>query len=448
MGTISRIIKKQPNIIKKIYYNIVPFEKRYGEQFIRTFNFIMNSKEWDIKKLKEYQFEQLQNLLQHSYNNVPYYTNLFNEHNINLKDIQCFEDIKKIPLLTKDLIIKNQKDLLAINYKNKKLHTIKTSGSTGKKLEFFADDDVYKKEAAFVLRAYKEHGASLYDKNSIWLRRYVPAEFNKNLWYFDHELKRLYMSAYHLNENTLESYINEISKKKYHTLVGYPSSIYALACLLEEQSKALNISAIHAASEMMLPQWKEKIEKVFNLKIKCHYGQMEKVSLFYQDSENDFYKEALEYSFTEFMTENNEDVVIGTGFLNYAMPFIRYKTNDTAEVNECKNLFGLPKTVKQFNGRCDDILISKNGTRLPGVNFYTMMYKVNGIKMFQIIQKTRDDILFKFIKDEKFSEKTLENITIGLKERIGNVNISFQEVHEIERNKTSGKIRCIFNEIQ
>jgi phenylacetate-CoA ligase len=448
MGVVTSIIKKQPLFIKKLYYNFVPFENRYGEEFKNTFNFIMQSKDWDLNKLKEFQFQELKKILIHSRDNVPYYRDLFNSHGIKVENFQNFDDIKIIPLLTKEIINQNFDKLLAENYKNKKLFKIKTSGSTGKKLEFYATDSVYKKEAAFILRAYKEHGATLYDKPSIWLRRYVPSNEQQDLWNYDYELKRLYMSAYHLNKSTIKQYLEEIQKKKYHTLVGYPSSVYSLACLLEEENLSIEISAIHVASEMMLPQWKEKIEKIFGIPVKAHYGQMEKVSLFQQDLKNDFYSDCLEYSYTEFIKDDEQNIVVGTGFINYAMPFIRYRTNDTAELNNEPTSVGLPKTVKYFNGRCDDILIAKNGTRLPGVNFYTMMYKIDGVKMFQINQKSLDMVNFKLVKSDKFTTDTLKQIEDGLKKRIGDVKINFDIVENIERNKTSGKIRCIFNEIK
>ena len=448
MGTVSKIFKKQPFFIKKLYYNLVPFEKRYGEDFIKTYNFIMETKDWSLDKLKNYQFEQLKQILIHSKVNVPYYKNLFNLYDIKVESFQDFDDLKKIPLLTKDIIINNFENLIAQNYKNKKLFKIKTSGSTGKKLEFFITDDVFKKEAAFILRAYKEHGATLYDKPSIWLRRYTPSEENKKLWNYDYELRRLYMSAYHINQNSLNDYLNEINKKKYHTLVGYPSSIYSLACLLEESKKNINIEAIHVASEMMLPQWKEKIESVFGLKVKSHYGQMEKVSLFYQDSADDYYKDCLDYSYTEFIKEEEQNVIIGTGFLNYAMPFIRYRTNDTAELNTTYNNESLPKTVKYFNGRCDDMLLAKNGTRLPGVNFYTMMYNIDGVKMFQINQKSLNLINFKIVKSDNFNNQTIPKIQNEMKKRVGDIPLEFEIVEEIKRNTTNGKIRCIFNEIK
>ncbi len=46
-------------------------------------------------------------------------------------------------------------ELVANNYKDKKLYTLKTSGSTGKKLEFLATDDVFKKEADLLGEFYQ-----------------------------------------------------------------------------------------------------------------------------------------------------------------------------------------------------------------------------------------------------------------------------------------------------
>lgn len=448
MGVINSIVKKQPLFIKQLYYNLIPFEYRYGADFKKTYDEIIKNLYLSTDVLKQKQFDELKKILIHCKKNVKYYDKLFSDYDFNPYKFQDFNDIKKLPYLTKDIIKENYDDLIANNYRNKKLYTLKTSGSTGKKLEFVATDDVFKKEAAFILRAYRSHNATLYDKPSIWLRRYVPADANSPLWNYDFELKRLYMSAYHLNADSLDKYLIEIKKRKYHTLVGYPSSIYALACLLEETNTNIEIKAIHTASEMMLPQWREKINKVFNINVKSHYGQMEKVSLFIQDNEDEKYKDCIDYSYTEFIEEENQNVIVGTGFINYAMPFVRYKTNDTVETINIDSQIGLPKIIQQVNGRCDDILISTNGARLPGVNFYTMMYKIDGIKMFQIIQKSKNNIIFKIVKNEKFNSNTLNLIEDGLKKRIGDVTITFDFVEEIERNKTTGKVRCIFNEIQ
>ena len=76
----------------------------------------------------------------------------------------------------------------------------------------------------------------MYDKPSIWVRRYVPKNNNSPLWYFDEELKRLYISAYHINQETIYKYFKIINSINASTLVTYPSSAYILAKLAKKMA--------------------------------------------------------------------------------------------------------------------------------------------------------------------------------------------------------------------
>ena len=451
MSTISNLIKKQPIYIKKLYYNIIPFRYRYHKVFRQTYDFLNKSQHWSTDKLNSYQIGKLSHLLLHSYNNVPYYKNLFDKLKLHPTDIKNIHDLSKIPILTKDLIKKNAKMLIATNINKSKLLKFQTSGSTGERFEFIGTDEMYKKEAAFVLRAFHSHGATMYNQPSIWLRRYSPNN-GKTLWYYDHELKRLYMSPYHINKDTIKSYLYKMNSINASTLVGYPSSIYILACYIEELGLKLNnVKYIHVASEKILPEWKEKIESVLNIQVKAHYGQMEKVSFFYQTEFSDNYTEALEYGVTQFEKdpETSESTIIATGFLNYAMPFIRYQMNDTAVLNYTNSEFGLPETVIDFNGRSDDILTTIKGSKIPGVNFYTMMYNIPGVMMFQLVQVSRELINVIIVPDKKyFSDETNAVIKNGIKVRMGSIKVKITIVDEILRSKKTGKIKCIINEIQ
>ena len=93
MGSVSRIIKKSPNYIKSAYYKFVPFRYRYGNVYGKTLDFLMKSQEWDEKKLKKYQEDELRKLLTHCYRNVPYYRDMFISrewHPIDFKSIVLF----------------------------------------------------------------------------------------------------------------------------------------------------------------------------------------------------------------------------------------------------------------------------------------------------------------------------------------------------------------------
>ena len=443
MGSINKIVKKSPNFIKRLYYNTVPFSKRYGKVYEDTLSFLLQSSQWDEQQVKDYQFLELRKLLQHCYHNVPFYKQIFIENNWKPEDFREIEDLQNFPVLTKKIIMDNANLMRAAGYQGQKSYPITTSGSSGDKLKFYVNDEVFKKEAAFNMRAYLEQGAQMYDIPSVWLRRYVPKESDSPLWYYDHELKRLYMSAYHLNDDTISQYIDKINSGNYQTICTYPSSAYILACLCEENNLKLDlIEKIHVTSEKMLNQWYDKVEDVFNIKPCGHYGQMEKVSFMHQTEDSRNYRQNYEYGVDEFY-DNGDGThgLIATGFINYYMPLIRYRTEDTFVLEDGK--------VKEINGRSSDILVSSSGARLPGVNFYSWIdKKMPAVKMFQIIQKSDKDIIFKYVQNSDCSDNIDSDILSGLTSRLGDMNYDIMRVSEIPRDERTQKIRSIINEVQ
>ena len=97
--------------------------------FRDTYNFLKKSQSWDENRLEEYQFEQLSKLLNHSYENVPYYTRIFDERGLKTSDIQDFKDLRLLPYLTKDLIRNNLQDLKAKNFPENKFEYVTTGGT-------------------------------------------------------------------------------------------------------------------------------------------------------------------------------------------------------------------------------------------------------------------------------------------------------------------------------
>jgi phenylacetate-CoA ligase len=443
MGVIKTIIQKQPKIIQNLYYNIIPFRNRYSKVFGETYDFLKKVDSWDYERTKEYQFKELQNLLIYCNSHVPYYQKLFSEHQFNPK-IQSFEDINKLPLLTKEIIQNNFNDLISKNYNGKKI-LFKTSGSTGKRLEFYGEDSMYKKEAAYILHSFESHNAELYDKWSIWIRRHSPKD-ESDLIVKDYELKRIYMSPFHLNDENIFDYVDIINQTKSTTIVTYPSTAYWLSCLLEKHNLKLPfIKAIHGASEQCLDVWGNKIYDVFGFNLKMHYGQVEKVSFLYQSNQSNFYHESLTYSYTEYDHDNS---IIGTSFMNKVMPMIRYKTNDIVTLLDNKIELSSPITVEKINGRVDDMIISENGTQIPSVNFYTVMSKCEEVKMFQLHQKIDKTLTLKVVVSDKFNKNVMDKIEVEIRKRVGDLSLHFEIVDEINRDNNTGKLRCVITDLK
>jgi len=441
--------KKSISFFKKAYFNLVPFSRRYGKVFQNKYKFLMISSEWSTEKLLEYQNKEFIKLFNHCRKNVPYYRKLFSDYGLNNVNVASIEDIKRIPYLTKKIIMENSQDLIAENLNNYKKYQFSTSGSTGERLSFFGLDSLYKIEAAFILRAYKMSGGTLYNKPSVWIRRYVPKDSKLPLFYYDYELKRLYLSAYHLNQDNVSLYVDKINEYNYHTLSTYPSTAYLFAQLCSENELSLqSIKNIHVASEPLLDEWRNKIFDTFRIYPVAHYGQVEKVSFMNQIYGSKSYFENLEYGITEYEVNNYGYYdLIGTGFNNYLMPFLRYKTEDSVILKKPSVEKGNPDNVESIIGRSSDILISSNNTKVPGVNFFNWVdNQLPGVGLFQIIQKINKDVDFNFVKTSDFTDDTIKDIRKGLISRLGNLNIRIHNKETIQRDRITGKIKSIINE--
>ena len=59
MGVVNKLIKKTPSFLQQAYYNIVPFEKRYGEVYGKTLRSLMESSEWTQEQVEIKQFKEM-----------------------------------------------------------------------------------------------------------------------------------------------------------------------------------------------------------------------------------------------------------------------------------------------------------------------------------------------------------------------------------------------------
>jgi len=74
---------------------------------------------WDYSKLKEFQLKRLKLLLTHAYENVPLYNKMFKEFNFDPHSLSNIDQLKVLPILTKEKIRKNLVDTRNILEHNK-----------------------------------------------------------------------------------------------------------------------------------------------------------------------------------------------------------------------------------------------------------------------------------------------------------------------------------------
>ena len=294
----------------------------YGKKYRSFLSDLIKKENFSDNEKKEWQLKKLNEILEYSKENVPYYTQIFKENKITLP-LKNLEEISKIPILTKEIIRNNYKDL--ISQKKMNSYTVNTGGSTGNPLKLLKSKENYIKEQAFLDYYMKKLGLKSFKcKKAIIRGEYPKYGISEKIG------NNLILSSYLISEETIKDYILKLEKFNPEMIHVYPSSIYMISKLIEDNNLSITLpklKVIVSSSEMFYLEQKKLVSKVFKCKIFDLYGNTENTV----HAVNLFPK--MNYSFNDFYSyiEIVDDEIISTAFNELAMPLIRYKTNDEIE---------------------------------------------------------------------------------------------------------------------
>jgi phenylacetate-CoA ligase len=91
------------------------------------------------------------------------------------------------------------------------------------------------------------------------------------------------------------------------------------------------------------------------------------------------------------------DVVV-TDLYNFGMPFIRYVIGDRAVAGfgVCSCGRGLP-TLRAVVGRQLDVLVTRDGRRLPGELFPHLLKDFPAVRRFQVVQESEEMVVLRLV---------------------------------------------------
>lgn len=335
LNRLKNLYLNAPTWMQKLYTSI-PYEIRAGTEYKRWKRFLaedINQDEYELLKLKETIF--------HAYENTKYYKHIFDEHGISPYDIHTQKDLQAIPYLTKEVIKENFNDLMVQNYPKTKQFYVKTGGTTGYPQTFYQSKNVWQKEQAFVQYFFSKFH---YTPKAL-KARFMGGDFNmsnendffrKN--YMNHAI---HFSPLYLSVKTVSKYVEVLNQYKPAFFHSYPSSLLFLIRNMIEQNLQLDyqIKTIFLVSEGYEEKDIQTIEAFFNCTIASFYGHTERIIFATSIDQNlNSYRIDKRYGNFELIDDNNHPIetkdiqgtIVGTSFDNFAMPLIRYKTDDMA----------------------------------------------------------------------------------------------------------------------
>jgi phenylacetate-CoA ligase len=449
---LTDLYQSGPRWLKTIWgtaMRVIPQDMRYGKEFSRTRTLLESSQWWDEAKLAQYQRLELKRLLKHAYRNVPYYRKLFCQAGFHPDDFRDFSDLKDIPFLTKKIVRKNLDSLVARNVSPSELVKTNTGGSSGEPMVFYRERSTTSpREKAFTFCQWRRAGFVTGDRIAV-LRG--PHPNGEKIFRFDQFLNLLVLSSFRLNSESVRQYVDALNKYRPKFLHVYPSTGVRLAALMSARNLGLDyqLKAVLCGSEKLFAPHRALMEKVFECRIFSWYGHSEYAVLAGECENSPDYHVFPEYGYTEFLKvdhtagDDQEEIfeVVGTGFNNYAFPFIRYRTGDYATLKKgyCDRCHRRYPLIKEIMGREQDWVITRDGNliSLTALIFGQHLEAFNRIEKMQLEQRKAGEIIVKVVSSNSFDERDETRMKQAIHECAGQgLKIGFEYPRDIESTHT------------
>lgn len=398
----KKYLKETAKYLLRCYPVIRPYIKRVDAMYEMSNEELMNRNE------KRFLY-----IFRRAYDKSPFYYRLYTEAGIKKEDIKCLEDIKKLPVITKDMVKKYAQEMLTVP--KWQVMVGHTSGTTGTPLTVYSSWPSIWWNQAYTYSARLRNGFK-YGQPLVSLR----GNLDRNTMHMKvHVSNTLYLSSYCINKDTIKTYYDVIIKHKPVAIEGYPSSLYTLSLCMSEAGLKLDIPVAFTSSETLLDYQRILIEKQLGTEIYDNFGMTEQTIYLQEAFNHQGYYELPGYSINEYL----EDGEICTSLTNEAFPLIRYRSNDIIELAELDAEH--PQImVKSVEGRKEDFLLCKDGGRIQRLDF--IFKGVYHVRYGQLVQEKNGFLNVNIVPDFGFSkldEKSIENNVI---ERIGKDNIDFK----------------------
>lgn len=410
-----------------------------------------------LEEIMERQWPKIQKLIHDAYLWVPYYRKTFDEHGISIKQIQAPDDLKRIPILTKEDINTYREEMVDPRYRAR-IYENRSGGSTGMPTRFYQVEEHWIKNTAATIKNYKWCGVNEGERISIlWGDALDVGKLTakmgrlKNFFINKHVIPTLTLS-----EKMLIDTIEKIRRFRPKLILGYSTYLVALAeKVLELNVVDIRPKAVMSSANTLFISQRKIIESAFGTQVFDRYGGRELGCIACECSVHKGFHVNMENVYVEYekLPEGNQDEemhrLICTSMGNYGMPFIRYEIGDIGVPAQkaCSCGRGLPM-IKELKGRYHDILKTPSGKIITG-NLFEIIFLnyAHLIKQFQVRQTKINKVQVLLVLRKGVEEKNIGVVKTTMERIIGSdMKISFKITDQIAVSD-SDKLRSTISEL-
>jgi phenylacetate-CoA ligase len=356
--------------------------------------------------------------IKRAYNDVPYYKKIYDEWGVDINDINTFDDLRKLPFITKDEIREQfPNGIVSKKYDVAKCHYSATTGSTGRSLPFVFTKSTFAYYIATGVRMYTMIGYRPWHK--LVYIKYTKLDYPRFGPFFRTE---------HIPSIiTVEEQISMLRRMNPDILLGYASLVFEIAQkMTPEDLTLIKPKFIGINSELSTKAQRDLISNVFGCPVYDEYSTEETWMVASQCREGNYHL-YIDNVWAEFLDKNGSPVkpgeegeIVLTTTRSDAMPFIRYRIGDIGRHSDknCPCSLGYP-ILDSFEGRADDSFILPSGkyvSSLKILNTFTKYIKkyLHLMEEFKIIQKDKGFIVIQLVKGKEYNDHQFRELIDSL----------------------------------
>jgi phenylacetate-CoA ligase len=420
---------------------------RYGRSHRRALGRLQETERLSAAELAELQATELRAVMDRAS-----HTAFYRQHWREAKGNGASEDFTRLPLVSKDDLRRAARALVPDNLGGHRLLEIHTGGTTGTPLTVYCTRSALQRNYAFFSRLRAWAGVPGHPRVATFAGRLVvpSSQTDPPFWRHNRAGNAVLFSSYHISPATLPAYARALAAYQPELIDTYPSSLEPIARhLAESGAAAVRPRAIITSSETLDPQVRRLFERVFGCPVFDHYGAAE-MAAFISQCEAGSYHPNPEFGIVEVLTDGRKagpgeaGEIVATGFVNPAMPLIRYATGDVATVGEepCRCGRAFP-VLRSIEGRRDDVLSTPDGRWIGRLD--PIFKSVGSIYETRIVQDALDHVRVEVVPLPGFGSGDEQTLLHQLHERLGaTMRIELVQVPSIPRT-SRGKFRAVVN---
>jgi phenylacetate-CoA ligase len=408
------------------------------------------------EQIAEIRWRKLKRLLDHCWQEVPYYRKQWRSLGLQPGDIRTPEDFARLPVLTKHDVREHFEALKADNWRDRLFYK-STSGSTGEPFRFGYTRESNDRRFAVMWRGYGWAGSRM-GRRTLYL--WAGAASGASLAAAKQRLyarvyNRLTLNSFEMTEGTMAQYADAIDRWRPEIIVSYVGPLVQLAeWLLASGRKVHRPVSILGAAEALHDFQRDIVERAFGCPAYNTYGCREFMLIASECEQRNGLHINADHLFVEVSNPVSMSRRDGTGELvitdlhNEGMPFIRYVTGDlaTPATRLCSCGRGLP-LLERVEGRKLDAIRTPDGHLLPGEFFPFMLNDMAWIKRFQIVQRTLDSVDVTLAVDDGVDASMIARVKALIGKALGDrVDIRMHVVADLPV-AANGKFRVTISEL-